>query len=117
MELLNVQKTSLSKIAVNHYLLAKETATTMEEYQELFSQLARILFEIDGCNTKDELEEKFDDGKLNTIGSAENKLLWNEDYWLFYRIKLNMVLLDYNPDETKYTYSDVANNLDKFKFL
>ncbi|WP_396161505.1 hypothetical protein [Flavobacterium sp.] len=115
MELLKVQKTSLSKIAINHYLLAKETASTIEEYRALFYQLATILFEIDSC-TKDELLQKFNEGSLNPIGTEEHQILLGEDLSLFIN-KMLWMENEFNLDECKYTNSDLIDNLDKFKFL
>lgn len=113
MELLKVLKTSLSKIAVNHYLLAKETSSTVEEYKELFYQLAIILFEIDNCQTEHELLKKFNDGGLNPIGTEEHKILLEKDTSLF----VDNILWTANLNECKYTNSDLVDNLEKFKFL
>ena len=115
---LQITKTRYSKIAINEYLTKKESKNTLEEYQDLFNELARVLFEIDNCETKNELNDKFNNGTLTPVGSEEHTRFLCEDITLYFERLNALIDFDYSKfEEVKYTYSDAYENLCDFKFL
>jgi hypothetical protein len=118
MKPIKIIKTCYSKIAIKEYLIEKEGKKTLEEYQDLFIELARVLFEIDNCETKNELNDKFNNGILNPVGTEEHKKIMCEDIALYGDRLTALIDFDYSKfEEAKYTYSDAYENLCDFKFL
>ena len=115
-KVLKISKTRFSKIAVIEFLNNKETLETLEEYKELFTQLAVVLYEIDSSESTEELNEKFENRKLFPVFTQEHKEKLGTDMALLMNSILWMDLgLDRN--ETAYTKDDVWSNLTRFNFL
>ena len=111
-----IVKTRYSKIALNLFLIEKENISSLDDYKEISNKLAILLFEIDSCETTQELYEKFKEGILFPVGTMEHEEILSEDI----NLRVRSWLWEYSEidfDETKYTIEDVCNNLDKFKFL
>lgn len=110
MKLLKILKTSFSKTATTHYLSAKETASTIQEYENLFRELAFVIFEIDNCIDLKELENKFYNNERYPFFSEDHKEFLKQQSSLYadYLVAKN--------DHHEYDL-DKVENLDNFKFL
>ena len=110
MKLLKIQKTCFSKTAITHFLNLKLNSTTIQEYENLFKELAFILFEIDNCIDKNELENKFYNNEQYPFFSDDHKEFLNQQF-SFYGDSL-LAKTEYREYDL-----DKFDNLDKFKFL
>jgi hypothetical protein len=114
--ILKISKTRFSKIAITEFLNNKENLETLEEYKELFTQMAVVLYEIDSSESTEELNEKFENRKLFPVCTQEHKKKLGTDMSLLTNSILWLELgLDRN--ETAYTKDDVWHNLTRFNFL
>jgi hypothetical protein len=110
MELLKIQKTCFSKTATTHYLGAKETVTTIQEYENLFRELAFVLFEIDICVDLNELENKFYNNAQYPFFSDDHQEFLMQQFSLYSDSVMSKIdCRDYDLDKVE--------NLDKYKFL
>jgi hypothetical protein len=110
MKLLKIQKTCFSKTALIHYLSAKESANSIQEYENLFRELAFVLFEIDNCLDKNELENKFYNNEQYPFFSDDHKDFLNQQLSLYTNSVVSKI--DYNAND-----EDKVENLDKYKFI
>jgi len=110
MKLLKIQKTCFSKTASTHFLNAKETVTTIQEYENLFRELAFVLFEIDNCVDKNELENKFYNNAQYPFFSDDHVEFLNQQSLLYSDSVMSKIdFRDYDLEKVE--------NLDKYKFL
>ena len=110
MEIKNIHKTCFSKTAITHYITAKKTATTLLEYENLFKELASVLFEIDNCKDPTELVNKLYNNKRYPFFSDDHKDFLNQQ--LSFLADSVMAKIEYREyDQEKF------ENLDKYKFL
>jgi hypothetical protein len=110
MEVRNIYKTCFSKTAITHYIAAKETATTSLEYENLFKELASVLFEIDNCKDDKELANKFYNNERYPFFSDDHKEFLNQQLSFY---------VDSLLAQTEWRAIDPEKfkNLDKYKFL
>jgi hypothetical protein len=110
MEVRNIYKTCFSKTAITHYIAAKETATTSLEYENLFKELASVLFEIDNCKDDKELANKFYNNERYPFFSDDHKEFLNQQLSFCGESLLA---------KTEFREYDLEkfDNLDKYKFL
>jgi hypothetical protein len=107
---LKILKTCFSKTAISHYLIAKEAASTIQEYEILFRELAFILFEIDNCLDLNELENNFYNNAHYPFFSDDHKEYLKQQFSLYSDSVMSKIdFRDYDLEK--------FDNLDKYKFI
>ena len=110
MKLLKIQKTCFSKTAINHFLNVKQNLTSIQEYENLFRELAFVLFEIDNCVDFNELENKFYNNAQYPFFSDDHKEFLEQQFSLYSDSVMSKIdFLEYDLEK--------FDNLDKYKFL
>jgi hypothetical protein len=107
---LKVLKTSFTKTATTHYLNAKETATSIQEYENLFKELAFVLFEIDICVDLNELKNKFYNNAQYPFFSDDHKEFLIQQFSLYSDSVMS-------KNDLREFDLEKFDNLDKYKFL
>lgn len=110
MKLLKIQKTCFSKTAITHFLNVKQNLTTIQEYENLFRELAFVLFEIDICVDLNELENKFYNNAQYPFFSDDHKEFLIQQFSLYSDSVMSKI------DSREYDL-EKFDNLNKYKFL
>lgn len=110
MKLLKIQKTCFSKTAITHFLNVKQNLTTIQEYENLFRELAFVLFEIDNCLDLNELENNFYNNAQYPFFSDDHKEFLKQQSLLFAAFVMA-------KNDLREFDLEKFDNLDKYKFL